>query len=170
MPDFTIVRVDRIQNKWLWEKYYFQKVRLEKKLLRRYNIEKMLFHGTSKTRPEQIYHGQDGFDPKFASKGLWGRGTYFATSASYSHDYSYEVPNIDEKHYQFFYAAVLVGDSISLPQDETRKMPPPKPGSSEFSPLLYFDSVIADTKRSINYVVFDPERAYPSFLVTYKRK
>jgi len=168
MPDFVIYQIERVQNKWLWEKYYVQKQRMEKKLLRRHNIEKLLFHGTSKTRPEQIYNGQDGFDPKFASDGLWGRGTYFATSASYSDWYAFEVPGTNLK--QVFYAAVLVGDSISLPQDKSRKMPPPKPGPSDISNTLLFDSVIADTKTSINYVVFDPERAYPSFLVTYKKK
>jgi hypothetical protein len=50
---------------------------------------KLLWHGTRKLKPDRIYRGNEGFDISFAREGLWGKGLYFATKASYSDDYCY---------------------------------------------------------------------------------
>ena len=45
----------------------------------------MLFHGTRQNNPELIYKGkEEGVDMRFSNHGMWGRGIYFAKSASYS--------------------------------------------------------------------------------------
>lgn len=127
LPKANIIKIEMIQNKWLYEKYQMQKFLIEKKLGRSENVELMLFHGTSKTMPREIYHGQDGFDPKFAREGLWGTGSYFASNASYSHDYCYEILDNHGKptgEYQMFFANVLVGDYIELQQDRSLRMAP----------------------------------------------
>ena len=49
----------------------------------------MLWHGTRTTEPKLIYEGNEGFDMKFSSEGLWGRGLYFAEKAYYSNGYAH---------------------------------------------------------------------------------
>jgi len=161
----AIVKIERIQNKWLWEKYFFQKILLEKKNGHK-NNELLLFHGTRSNPPQVLYNGQDGFDYKFSDGGMWGRGTYFATNAVYSDSYSFQVPSTSEQ--QFFMAKALIGDTVELPSDGQLKMPPVKPSQSKAHHEERFDSVKAITSSSINYVVYDISRAYPAYLVTYK--
>jgi len=160
-----IIKIERIQNKWLWEKYFSQKCLLEKKNKHK-NNEYLLFHGTSKNTPQALYNGQDGFDYKFSDGGMWGRGTYFATNAVYSDDYAFRTTEVK----QLFLAFVLVGDTIEIPADQNIKMPPPKPKTTETSDfdVERYDSVKAQTKTSINYVVYDISRAYPSYIITYQ--
>jgi len=162
-----ILKIERIQNKWLWEKYFFQKLLLEKKNKHK-NNEYLLFHGTRNNSPQALYNGQDGFDYKFSDGGMWGRGTYFATNAIYSDDYSYTIAGGKEK--QLFMAFVLVGDTIEIPSDRNIKMPPPKPRTTATSDYFVeerYDSVKAQTSTSINYVVYDISRAYPAYIITY---
>ena len=52
----------------------------------------------------QIYMSEKGFDFRFAKRGLWGEGTYFAVSAQYSDAYAYELSG---GRRQFFLALVL---------------------------------------------------------------
>ena len=47
------------------------------------------------TDPSLIYKGEEGFDIKFSSAGLWGKGIYFAERASYSDQYAFKLPNGD---------------------------------------------------------------------------
>ena len=51
------------------------------------------WHGTSKTPPEKIYNGEEGFNQNFSNDGMWGRGLYFAENASYSDNYAYKLPD-----------------------------------------------------------------------------
>lgn len=69
--------------------------------------EKFLFHGTSKTKPKQIYESDEGFDMRFSNGGTWGQAVYFAVNASYSHKFRYE--NIKKNTYKMFYARVMTG-------------------------------------------------------------
>lgn len=135
-----ILKVERVQNKWLWEKYFSARYFLDKKNGHK-NNEKLLFHGTRTTPPQLVYNGQEGFDYKFSDGGLWGRGTYFATSAVYSHAYATQLPDGTR---QILLAKVLVGDSILVPQDSTIKMAPAKPSKSG-APMgfqqEYYDSI-----------------------------
>lgn len=50
-----------------------------------HSILRLLFHGTSRTSPEEIALGDEGLDVKYAKKsGAYGSGIYFADNASYS--------------------------------------------------------------------------------------
>ena len=40
-----------------------------------------MFHGSGATNPKTIYESEDGFDIRFARKGLYGTGNYFADNA-----------------------------------------------------------------------------------------
>jgi poly [ADP-ribose] polymerase 10/14/15 len=123
-----------------------------------------LFHGTRNTPPSEIYDGEHGFDTTFCSAGLWGIGTYFAKNASYScSSYSHLLPNGKR---QIFLVQVLTGDVYDYKQqnDQTLRRPPKKTGRT---PTTYYDSVSGETGGSQVYIVYYPNLAYPTFLITY---
>ena len=54
----------------------------------------LLYHGTKDTDPKMIYNGDEGFDSKFSTGGMWGRAVYFAVDSSYSDkNYKFKLPN-----------------------------------------------------------------------------
>ena len=162
----TITSIKRIQNKWLWDRYSFAKQRMTGRNNGVTN-ELLLFHGTGETPPEKIYRSEQGFDFRFSTRGMWGTGTYFAVNASYSDNYCYRSPSHGK---QMILASVLTGETYRCPPDGSLKKPPIKPrkcGARGFEDELY-DSVSGHTGGSDVYIIYDHEKAYPSYLITYK--
>ena len=159
-----VVRVERIQNQWLWDRYVFAKQRMAEKNGGEVN-EKELFHGTRVTCPEKIYRSEQGFDFRYSAMGLWGSGTYFAVNASYSHGYAYAVREEGVVLHQMLLAYVLTGMSYNSPPDPTLRRPPVRQ-SGAFEDQLY-DSVQGNTGNSDVFMIYDHEKAYPAYLLTY---
>ena len=163
MPNVTIKKLERIQNQWLWEKYAQHRTRIHKKNQGKIG-EKDLFHGTSETDPSLIYNGEEGFDMRFCSKGMWGVGNYFAVNASYSHSYAHRVSG--EKH-QMFLTRVITGESCSCESNSSLRIPPKKPSARKFADERY-DSVTGTTRGSRVFIIYDNLKAYPLYLITYQ--
>lgn len=165
----TIVKLERIQNKWLWERYSFAKKRMSKTNKDHVN-EKHLYHGTRDTPPEKVFNSEKGFDFRYSKAGLWGTGSYFAVNASYSDAFAYKtVHGVIRK--QMFICKVLTGESYAAERkDESLRQPPLKPATSQgsFAEERY-DSVKGYTNGSHVYIVYDHEKVYPAYLVTYRR-
>ena len=158
LPQVDVMKIERIQNRHLWDKYSFQARRMKEKNNGTIN-EKELFHGTRGTSPEKIYAGEEeGFDMRFSRSGMWGQGNYFAEKASYSDTYAYQYPNGTK---QFFLAKVLTGDSIQLKSDTKLRMPPVKEGSTRY------DTVNGVTHGCRVYISYSNDKAYPFYLITY---
>ena len=173
-PDFriTIVKIERVQNTWLWELYQLSKKRMSEKNDGEVN-EKALFHGTRKTLPKDIYESEQGFDSRLASKGLYGEGTYFAVPAKYSHAYAHTIENGCR---QMFLAQVITGISCELrSRDGSLKAPPKKAEHVTVSTLWHtskfegerYDSVTSTSNGSKIYVIYELGRVYPAYLITY---
>ena len=94
MPGKTILQIQVIQNLWQWEFHKMEQKTLTAKLGKNQDPI-LLWHGTRDTKPSLIYESQEGFDKRFASKGMWGLAIYFALNAYYSHNYRHK----DEKGY-----------------------------------------------------------------------
>lgn len=164
LPNAKIEIIQRIQNKWLWEKYQFSKSFMEKKNSTGVN-ELQLFHGTKTTLPSQIFNDESGFDMRYCSSGMWGIAIYFAQNASYSHHYRFTTP---EKKSQIFFTRVLVGDCIHImPNDPSLRKPPQKSTNSVMGFTEYYDSVSGETGGSKVYMIYENGRAYPEYLITY---
>ena len=158
LPQVDVMKIERIQNRYLWEKYIFHARRMKEKNNGNIN-EKELFHGTSGTVPEKIYvDEEEGFDMRFSRSGMWGQGNYFAEKASYSDNYAYQDPNGTK---QLFLAKVLTGDSIELKSDTKLRMPPVKEGS------VRYDTVNGVTHGCRVYISYSNDKAYPFYLITY---
>ena len=89
MSDATIVSIDRIQNQWLWQRYFQHKEMIREKNKGAVN-EMELFHGTRNNDPKNIYSSKEGFDMRYSASGMWGQGNYFAVNASYFDGYAYK--------------------------------------------------------------------------------
>ena len=105
---------------------------------------------------------------QFAAEGYWGRGTYFAEKACYSHHYA-SSPNATTK--QMFLAEVIVGDSCFCRPDRSLLVPPIKKEKSDLGLAVErYDSVTGITGGSRVWIVYDNSKAYPSYLITYSSK
>ena len=158
LPQVDVMKIERIQNRRLWDKYSFHAQRMKEKNNGTIN-EKELFHGTSGTLPEKIYADEEeGFDMRFSRSGMWGQGNYFAEKANYSDNYAYQHSNGTK---QLFLAKVLTGDSIQLESDTKLRMPPVKKGN------VRYDTVNGVTHGCRVYISYSNDKAYPFYLITY---
>jgi hypothetical protein len=167
MPDADIISVQRIQNKWLWERYSQHKERIREKNDGVVN-EKELWHGSRKSSSENIYNSEEGFDMRFSSEGLWGQANYFAEKASYSDKYALRSTDSTK---ELLLAKVLTGDSFESPPDSSLRMPPEKPKSLKTGNVqlkqLRYDSVTGTTCNCRVYMTYSNDKAYPAYLISY---
>ena len=120
--------------------------------------EKFLYHGTSRENVDGIC--QQGFDWRIAGSSVgtrFGKGSYFATTASFAKDYA------DSK--QLFVVRVLVGESTVGDPDYVK--PPPKNPKKPKGDT--FDSCVNTMENPSMYVVFEQDRAYPEYLIQFKK-
>ena len=164
MPNVNLVKVERVQNRALWDKYSLEMTHMKGRNGDSGVNEKLLFHGTSKTDPKVIVESVKGIDFRYSNQDrclLWGKGAYFAVNASYSNQYSHR----SGKDKQMLLVRVLTGRScLYRRHDPDLTKPPPL---SQGSHMLY-DTVNGHTNGSLVYVVYDHDRAYPAYLITYR--
>ena len=170
LPNAKVRMLQRIQNRWLWEKYFSAKARMEE--AKGKINEKNLFHGTRGVAPDKIHRSEHGFDFRFSRQGMWGTGTYFAVNASYSDAYAY--PTGKDKEKQILFAKVLTGETYHCQPDRSLNKPPLKVPNSDSDSCCTgpftderYDSVSGNTNGSDIFVIYDHEKAYPAYLVTY---
>mmetsp|Transcript_21735 Transcript_21735/g.24593 ORF Transcript_21735/g.24593 Transcript_21735/m.24593 type:complete len:362 (-) Transcript_21735:45-1130(-) len=164
LPGATVKKIEIIQNKHLWMRYSL----LGRHMAARYDNKKRmtypLYHGTSSTDPKVIWNSDEGFDSRCSSKGLWGEGIYFASTAKYSNSYAYTLPSGEK---QMFLADVLIGDSVTHKQDSTLRKPPVKPKTLQKSEDEHYDSVNGVTGGTKVFIIYKNEQVYPRCLITY---
>eukprot|EP00079_Xenopus_tropicalis_P031808 XP_017945579.1 PREDICTED: poly [ADP-ribose] polymerase 12 [Xenopus tropicalis] len=103
----SILSIERIQNLSLWEVFLWQREQMKKQNGGKDVEERQLFHGTSDSHIDAIC--QQNFDWRIcgAHGTMYGKGSYFARDASYSHTYTnYRV----SQSRVMFLGRVLVGE------------------------------------------------------------
>ncbi|NWU29373.1 PAR14 polymerase, partial [Dyaphorophyia castanea] len=161
-PDFNIEKIERIQNRVLWQTYQLRKKSISKKN-KNENNEKLLFHGTAASSLSSInYYG---FNRGYAGKNAaaFGYGTYFALHARYSARNIYSFPGILGKKHMYL-ARVLTGQYCV--GREGLKAPPPR-NPADLTDL--YDSVVDDELNPTVFVIFNDIQAYPQYLITFKK-
>ncbi|CAH1238432.1 TIPARP [Branchiostoma lanceolatum] len=168
--DMIILQIERVQNLHLWKKYSMNKqLMMQKSLESRYGRdggrrthydERKLFHGTDPDITKGICH--QNFDFRLSGKNatVYGKGSYFAKEASYSHRYSKASP--DGTRYMFL-ANVLVGMYTTGKQNIPR--PPPIDPSDPYGDL--YDSCVDNKDNPSIFVVFKDDQCYPAYLIKY---
>ncbi|WAR14205.1 PAR12-like protein, partial [Mya arenaria] len=123
--------------------------------------ERQLFFGTSNDTVEAIY--RQGFDFRLngtASGARYGKGSYFATTAKYSHPYT----DRQKETMGMFVSKVLVGDYTK--GDKSYIRPPHKDPLDLSSPL--YDSCVDSVTDPKIFVIFELGQVYPEYLIKYK--
>uniref|UniRef100_A0A1B0G6T3 Poly [ADP-ribose] polymerase n=1 Tax=Glossina morsitans morsitans TaxID=37546 RepID=A0A1B0G6T3_GLOMM len=165
---YNIIRVQKVQNRKLWERYTHRRQEVSEENNMQAN-ERMLFHGS----PFINAIVQKGFDERHAYiGGMFGAGIYFAEHSSKSNQYVYGIgggigcpSHKDKSCYmcprQLLLCRVALGKSFL--QYSAMKMAHAPPGHH---------SVIgrpsAGGLHFAEYVVYRGEQAYPEYLITYK--
>lgn len=165
---YNIIRVQKVQNRKLWERYAHRRHEVAEENSIQAN-ERMLFHGS----PFINAIVQKGFDERHAYiGGMFGAGIYFAEHSSKSNQYVYGIgggigcpSHKDKSCYvcprQLLLCRVALGKSFL--QYSAMKMAHAPPGHH---------SVIgrpsAGGLHFAEYVVYRGEQAYPEYLITYQ--
>uniref|UniRef100_H3CN79 Si:ch73-252i11.1 n=1 Tax=Tetraodon nigroviridis TaxID=99883 RepID=H3CN79_TETNG len=153
---FHILKVERIQNKTLWDFFQLQKTQMKNSNGGRPVLEMKLFHGTDNQYVDTICHTN--FDWRLCgSHGTaFGKGSYFAQNAKYSHSYT-----SDSNVRSMFVVRLLVGEYTKGSPEYRR--PPSKDGGD----INFYDSCVDDVHTPSIYVVFDKHQIYPEYLLQY---
>ncbi|XP_073694886.1 protein mono-ADP-ribosyltransferase PARP12-like [Garra rufa] len=157
MFGFKILKIERIQNKALWEVYQWQKDCMKKNNGGRDVTEKQLFHGTDAKHLDAICHNN--FDWRICGTHgtAYGKGSYFARDAKYSHSYTK-----DSGTRTMFVCRILVGDYTKGESGFLR--PPSKDGGD----TILYDSCVNDVFDPSIFVVFEKHQIYPEYLIEYR--
>uniref|UniRef100_A0A8C1E6Q4 Poly [ADP-ribose] polymerase 12 n=1 Tax=Cyprinus carpio carpio TaxID=630221 RepID=A0A8C1E6Q4_CYPCA len=157
MIGFRILKIERIQNKALWEVYQWQKDFMKKNNGGRDVTEKQLFHGTDSTHLDAICHNN--FDWRICGTHgtAYGKGSYFARDAKYSHSYTK-----DSGTRSMFVCRILVGSYTK--GDSSYLRPPSKDGGDN----VFYDSCVNDVFDPSIFVVFEKHQIYPEYLIEYR--
>ncbi|NXL48213.1 PAR12 polymerase, partial [Podilymbus podiceps] len=119
--------------------------------------ERFLFHGTSLSHVPAIC--EQNFDWRICGTHgtTYGKGSYFARDASYSHEYC----SSHNGHYRMFVAQVLVGDFVQGNPEYLR--PPPRASNSN----RLYDSCVDDPTDPSIFVIFEKHQIYPAYILEY---
>ncbi|KAL2081153.1 hypothetical protein ACEWY4_023006 [Coilia grayii] len=156
----NILKIERVQNPYLWRNYDIKKQAMEVKNGHQ-NNERRLFHGTSQPTINHINH--NGFNRSYAGKNAaaYGNGTYFAVNAQYSAGNTYSVPDPQGQKYMYL-CRVLTGDFTTGRQGMI--VPPAKNTTS----ADLYDTVTDNPNAPSMFVVFNDIQAYPEYLITFR--
>ncbi|XP_058243851.1 protein mono-ADP-ribosyltransferase TIPARP isoform X2 [Hemibagrus wyckioides] len=160
---FRILKILRVQNPFLWEKYKRKKEYMSRRMsdVERLLNERHLFHGTSQDVVEGIC--KHNFDPRVCGKHatMFGQGSYFARRAAYSHSFARRSPC--GLHYMFL-AKVLTG-KFTVGNPGMRRPPPlcPRQPAGDL-----FDSCVDNCVDPQIFVIFNDDQSYPYFIIQYE--
>ncbi|XP_024150472.1 protein mono-ADP-ribosyltransferase PARP12 [Oryzias melastigma] len=157
MTGFDITKIERIQNKYLWEIFQLQKNKMKTHNGGSDVTEKLLFHGTDNKHIDTIC--RDNFDWRICGTHgtAYGKGSYFARDAKYSHSYTG-----NDQLRTIFISHVLIG-SYTRGSSEYRR-PPSKDGGD----VNFYDSCVDNVQNPSIFVVFDKPQIYPEYLIQYR--
>mmetsp|Transcript_30234 Transcript_30234/g.26687 ORF Transcript_30234/g.26687 Transcript_30234/m.26687 type:complete len:460 (-) Transcript_30234:416-1795(-) len=160
MCDIERLCIYKIQHKHRYDAYRTKKKQILKSLSNNKNKlnELYLYHGTDLESIIKILH--QGFLRQFASKTVYGKGSYFARDASYSCSTQYSSPDNDGFQH-ILLCRVICGEWIL--GSSSMKLPPTKPNS--YTP--YETTVNNETKPSV-FVTYKDDQAMPMYLISFK--
>ncbi|XP_029633941.1 protein mono-ADP-ribosyltransferase PARP14-like [Octopus sinensis] len=153
LPSYRIIKIERIQNKTLYQGYQALKRKFEVENPNITNEVDGLWHGTAEGSIDGI--NKSGFNRSYCGKNAtaFGNGVYFARRIRYSANDKYSVPDAN-KTKRIYKCSVLVGRMMQ--------------GHRRLKVLQdSYNSAVDDIQRPRIYVVFHDFQAYPNYLITF---
>ncbi|KAM9305744.1 protein mono-ADP-ribosyltransferase PARP14-like [Gastrophryne carolinensis] len=155
-----IIKIERIQNKSLYQNYQVKKNHMDTKNVN-CNNERRLFHGTGADTKAHI--NSHGFNRGYTDKQELGKGTYFATDANYSASEDFSKP--DSNGHQYMYLArVLTGIFCKGTKDMIVPL-----AKDPNNPTDLCDSAADHLTNPSVFVIFYDYQAYPEYLITFSK-
>ncbi|XP_036364520.1 protein mono-ADP-ribosyltransferase PARP14-like [Octopus sinensis] len=152
LPSYRIIKIERIQNKTLYQGYQSLKRKFEAENPNITNEVDGLWHGTAEGAVKGI--NKSGFNRSYCGRnGGYGKGVYFAKNIQYSADDNYSPPD-HHKIKRIYQCSVLVGRMIQG-----------HPGLKVLQDP--YNSAVNNIQRPFIYVTFDDSQAYPNYLITF---
>ena len=158
--DFEIMKIEAVQNQMLYDKYWNERESMIKLIGENCLNERDLFHGTGNEEVMKLIE-TEGFRKEFNKTSKYGKGTYFARDAKYSMNYSSRNYNGVMKMFQ---CKVICGESIIGDSSYDLKNWPKKDNG------LIYDTLVDDEWNKSIFVIHENVRAYPMFVIHFKRK
>ncbi|XP_045163299.2 E3 ubiquitin-protein ligase mib1-like isoform X1 [Mercenaria mercenaria] len=161
LPQARIITIERVQNKFLWEHYFFKRTQMETLYGKGCANELDLYHGTEGDKVDLICNSN--LDHRLAGEKvgtLFGQGSYFASDAKYSDGYASADTN---GHKYMFQCRVLAGKWTH--GDPKYKRPPPV---NDKDPSRLYDCCVDSTDRPRIFCLFDMNQYYPEYVIKYQ--
>ncbi|KAL0970100.1 hypothetical protein UPYG_G00237140 [Umbra pygmaea] len=156
---FTIHKIERVQNVFLWQAYAVCLQRFQAKNGAGDVGEKKLFHGTAAANCDVIE--SRGFDRSYTTRAAYGVGVYFAVNAQYSANPTFSPPD-GAGNQRMYLARVLTGRYTR--GDPSMRVTPPR---STTDPTDLYDSLVDNVQTPTMFVIFHDAQAYPEYLITF---
>ncbi|XP_034712923.1 protein mono-ADP-ribosyltransferase PARP14-like isoform X2 [Etheostoma cragini] len=158
--NYNILKIERVQNLYLWNAYSVFKQRLNAKNGPADLGEKSLYHGTSAQSCNCIE--KNGFDRSYAGVNgtVFGTGVYFAVAANYS---AGNFSPADPSGLKRLYVARVLTGRYTVGNSSMRATPPR--GSD---PTDCFDSLVNNQQQPTMFVIFHDDQVYPEYLITFR--
>ncbi|XP_026150830.1 protein mono-ADP-ribosyltransferase PARP14-like [Mastacembelus armatus] len=158
--NFTIQKIECVQNVYLWYAYTVCRERILTKNGPAELGEKTLYHGTSASACMCIE--RDRFNRNFAGQhaAMYGNGVYFAVKAGYS---ASRFSPQDNSGLRRLYAVRVLTGRYTLGQSGMNAIP-----ARGNDPTDCFDSLVDNVQNPSMFVIFHDDQAYPEYLITFK--
>uniref|UniRef100_A0A7N4UZA8 Poly [ADP-ribose] polymerase n=1 Tax=Sarcophilus harrisii TaxID=9305 RepID=A0A7N4UZA8_SARHA len=154
MNKTTILKIERIQNPYLWTSYIYKRNWMEKKNPPGVQNEQFLFHGTKAKNCSSII--ENGLKSTCRKNGRYGQGIYFAVDAYMSSQFCGKGCQGSKFLFQ---VRVLTGEYVK--GDSELILPPRKPGGGRY------DSLVDSMGMPRIFVTFFDDHSYPEYLITF---
>lgn len=161
LPQARIIQIERVQNKFLWEHYYYKRTQMEG------------IHGKGCANELDLYHGTDAqyvnpicesnLDHRLAGERvgtLFGQGSYFASEAKYSDGYA----NADKNGHKFIFQCRVLAGKWTV-GDPKYKRPP---AINDREPGKLYDCCVDSIDRPRIFCLFDMNQYYPEYVIQYQ--
>ncbi|KAH3784049.1 protein mono-ADP-ribosyltransferase PARP11-like isoform X1 [Dreissena polymorpha] len=162
--DNEIVSIRKVQNTYLWEFYFFKRKQMEHINGKIGANEMNLFHGTKPDIIQTVC--ANNLDMRLAGTNtgsIYGNGTYFASSAKTSEQYS--TPDPKTGHKFMLQCRVLVG-RWTKGQHGLRR--PPEVEQTSDGYVRLYDSCVDNVDDPSIFCIFDHVQYYPEYIIEYK--
>ncbi|XP_052218545.1 protein mono-ADP-ribosyltransferase PARP15-like [Dreissena polymorpha] len=160
--NFTIQKIEVVQNKSLWQQYAAKKKQLEEQNPQGTTNERFLWFGTSADTVDSV--NAHGFNRSYCGKNavVFGDGVYFAVNASYAASDTYSIPDPNGVK-RMYYCGVLTGEYAM--GKAGMRVTPPKPSGGKNA---LFDSVTDNLQNPGMFIIFNDTQAYPLYIVHFR--
>ncbi|XP_029658378.2 protein mono-ADP-ribosyltransferase PARP14-like [Octopus sinensis] len=156
LPSYHIIKIERIQNKTLYQGYQALKRKFEVENPKITNEVDGLWHGTAEGAVKGI--NKSGFNRSYCGKNAtaFGEGVYFARDIRYSASDTYSTPDHHGTK-RIYHCSVLVGRVMQ--------------GQHGLKVLQEsYNSAVDNIQRPSICVIFHDFQAYPNYLITFSNQ